>query len=165
MKTLILVRHAKSDWDNHELTDFERPLNKRGLKDAPHMGKLIANMKLKPELLISSPAVRALTTAKHFAKELSYPIEKIVHEKSIYEYGANGILRTIQKHGHSYSSIMVFGHNPDLTHLVNFLGSERIDNMPTCGVVCIDFDIDNWDELNQTQGKTRFFEFPKSHKE
>ena len=165
MKTLILVRHAKSNWDDPALTDFERPLNRRGLKDAPMMGKIISQKEIKPELIISSPAVRALTTAKHFAEAMSFPLDLIKKENAVYEHGPNGVLRLLQKIDVEINSVMLFGHNPDLTHLVSFFTNKAFENIPTCGVVCLDFDIISWEELNAGKAKLRFFEYPKKYRD
>ncbi len=163
MKTLVFVRHAKSSWDNPGLSDFERPLNKRGKNDAPFMAKLIASKGIKPDIIYSSPAKRAYTTCKHFAKELNYPKDDIIRKPLIYEYGPNDILRMVEKSDDRNNVIFVFGHNPDTTHMVNFLSGEHIGNVPTCGVACIDFDTDRWDNIREEKGKLRFFEFPKKY--
>lgn len=164
MKTIVLVRHAKSSWDNPEFSDFERPLNGRGIKDAPFMGSLIKKMGLKPDLMVSSPAVRALTTCKMFAEAMEYPIENIVQDKKIYEYGPNAILAILESMDDKVNTVFLFGHNPDMTHLTNFLSGVHVDNVPTCGVSCIDIDSGKWENLRQVKGDLRFFEYPKKHK-
>lgn len=164
MKTVIFVRHAKSSWDSPDLPDYERPLNKRGRRDAPFMAGLFKERDINPDIVYSSPAVRALTTAYHFADELGIGRNRIVVDNLIYEYGPNGIIKLIEKIDNGIDTIMIFGHNPDLTHLTNFLGGVYLDNLPTTGIVCIDFDIDSWDMITESSGELRFIDFPKRHK-
>lgn len=165
MKTVILVRHAKSSWDDPELSDFERLLNKRGLKDAAMMASIINEKGIKPDLIISSPAVRALATAQHFAEAMSYPLDSIRREKAIYEHGPNGTLRILQKLDPDINTVMVFGHNPDFTHLVNFFTNKPFAHMPTCGVVCLDFKTEKFENLDTVKAEMRFFEYPKKYRE
>jgi phosphohistidine phosphatase len=117
MKTLVLVRHAKSSWDNPGLSDFERKLNKRGVRDAPYMGKVVKEKGIQPDLIVSSPAVRALTTAKFFAHALDYSEDQIDKRESIYTSGPRQILTIINHLDDELNTIMLFGHNPDLTTL------------------------------------------------
>ncbi len=165
MKTVIFVRHAKSSWDNSELTDFERPLNKRGLRDAPFMASILATKKIKPDKIISSPAIRALSTARHFAEKLDYSLNHIETNNDIYEKGANGIIKILSNSEDKLNCVMLFGHNPDLHHLVTYLSDLVIDNLQTCAVVCIDFNIDSWADITYSKGKTRFYEYPKKYAE
>jgi phosphohistidine phosphatase len=163
MKTLILVRHAKSSWDNPDIKDFERPLNKRGKKDAPLMAKIFKDKNIVTDLIISSPAVRAFSTAQEFAEELKYPKNEIITDISIYEMGSKAILNILSKLNPKYKVVMLFGHNPDMTYLSSYLSGNNFDNVPTCGVVCIDFEIDSWDKITDNQGTLRFFEYPKKY--
>ncbi len=163
MKSVIFVRHAKSSWDNPDLSDFDRPLNKRGLKDAPFMAQVLAQMNIKPDKIISSPAIRALTTARHFAEKLDYPINDISTHNDIYEKGANAIINIITNLDNNLNCIMLFGHNPDLHHLVTYLSDLTIDNLPTCGIVCIDFNVASWSDIKNSKGVIRFFEYPKKY--
>ncbi|MCF8240602.1 MAG: histidine phosphatase family protein [Melioribacteraceae bacterium] len=164
MKRLILVRHAKSSWKDPDLADFERPLNKRGKRDAPLMAKLIAEKGEKPDVLISSPALRAYTTAREFAKQLDIKPKKLIMDENIYEAGAHELMGLALKFNDEHNSVMLFGHNPGLTLLNNYLSAQRIDNIPTCGVVCIEFEIDSWKEIKIESGRTQYFEYPKLHK-
>ncbi|MCL5991749.1 MAG: histidine phosphatase family protein [Bacteroidetes bacterium] len=163
MKTLILVRHAKSSWENPEMTDFERPLNERGLRDAPFMGKLLKEKGILPDLIISSPAIRALTTAKIFAKELKYSLRSISTNEIIYTTGPKEILNMLSQIDDSKNCVMVFGHNPDMTALVNYLSDDDLGNLPTASVICIDFYIESWTALTEETGKVRFYENPKKY--
>ncbi|MBI1937777.1 MAG: phosphohistidine phosphatase SixA [Ignavibacteriales bacterium] len=163
MKKLYLVRHAKSSWDNPDFSDFDRPLNKRGKHDAPFMGKLLKKENVKPDLIYSSPAVRAITTAQIFADELDYPKKKIVESISIYESGIKELEEIVQKISEEHKSVLIFGHNPALTSFANHLGNKFIDNVPTCAVVGIEFDVKNWKQVEHGTGKTFMFDFPKKY--
>ncbi len=121
MKTLTIVRHAKSSWNEQGLSDRKRPLNKRGQRDAPRMGKRIADAGIRPSLIVSSPATRAWTTAQFIAEELSYPVEFLQRENSLYLASLNDILDVIVDQDDGFNSLMVVGHNPGLTNMVNFL--------------------------------------------
>lgn len=161
MKTIVLIRHAKSGWDDPELADFERPLNKRGFRDAPFMGNILRERNIKPDMIISSPANRAITTAKIIAGQLGFPEEKIIQEMGIYENGSKYLLNLISKFDNSINTVALFGHNPDITSLSSYLSGDYFENVPTCGTVCIDFDFDNWRDAVEENGELRFFEFPK----
>ena len=162
MKKLYLVRHAKSSWKNHDISDKERPLNKRGKNDAPLMGKILNEKKLNPELIISSNAVRAKKTAFAIANEIDYPKEKIVLTDDIYEASTFELLKMIRKFDDAFDSVMLFGHNPALTGVYNYLIKHYIDNIPTCGVAGIEFE-DNWDKIEEESGKFLFFLYPKMY--
>jgi phosphohistidine phosphatase len=163
MKTLILVRHAKSSWDEPHLADYERKLNNRGLRDAPFMGAKIKEKNVKPDLILSSPAVRAFKTACFFAEALDYPIENIVKKELIYEKGPRDILNMINQQDDNLQTIMLFGHNPDLSTLTHYLCDFTEGNLPTCGTVCIDFNTDSWVNVGDEKGKLRFYENPKKY--
>lgn len=161
MKTLYLGRHAKSSWDYSELSDFERPLNKRGRRDAPFMGNLFREIKLLPNLIISSPALRAYYTARTIAEEIGYPLEELETSEIIYEGDSGDLIELIQSVDDEVDSLMIFGHNPTLTLTHNYLCDKRIDNIPTCALTAIEFDIDGWEEVES--GRHLFFEYPKKH--
>jgi phosphohistidine phosphatase len=160
-KTLYLVRHAKSSWKHHGLGDSERPLNKRGKHDAPLMGKTLRNRGEIPGLLISSPAKRALNTAKLFAKEFNYPKEKIKISEILYMAANVDLYEVIMKCDDGLRSIMLFSHNPGVTDFVNLIAGSNIENVPTTGTVRIDFDITSWEEIKNTKGEIKFFISPK----
>lgn len=160
MKQIFIVRHAKSDWEN-ELSDFERPLNQRGHLDAPAMAKRILQLGYKPEILISSSVRRAISTARYFAVEFGYPNECIRQERNIYDIGQKFTLELITQLDDNINSAMIFGHNPDQSSLATFFGNEPIVNMPTCAVVGIELDTDNWANIKTATSKLLFFEFPK----
>ncbi|MES2730310.1 MAG: histidine phosphatase family protein [Bacteroidota bacterium] len=161
MKTVYLVRHAKSDWSNTRLHDFDRPLNKRGKDNAPFMGKLLQQKGVLPDLLLSSPANRAFTTAQLIATEITYPLENIRTAPAIYEASPDKLLSIIGQQDNAYQALMLVGHNPGLTDLANQLAGLRIDNMPTCSIVGLTFDTDNWKNILQKKAQLIFFHYPK----
>jgi phosphohistidine phosphatase len=164
MKTLYLVRHAKSSWADTALSDFDRPLNGRGKKDAPLMGEVLQQQHILPQLLLSSPAKRAFSTAKKIAKAIGYSKKNIQTEKSIYHADEDTLLHVVQAQDNSYDSIMLFGHNPGLTQFAVMLSQKEIENIPTCGVVCLEFSVESWKEINEKNSLFKFFDYPKNHK-
>ena len=162
MKTLYIIRHAKSSWDDASLDDFNRPLNERGEKDAPRMGKRLKEREIVPDLMISSPAKRALKTCKAIAKVLEYPKEKIKEEKKLYHAGDAEIFSILKSIKEPNDVVLIFGHNPGLTEFANSLLNESIMNIPTAGVVAGKLNIDSWQELKPGCGEMLFFDFPKS---
>jgi phosphohistidine phosphatase len=162
MKTLILHRHAKSSWDHPNLIDFERPLNNRGKHDAPEMGKRLLDKSEKVELFVSSPAVRAISTARLVAKELGYPVGKITEERNIYMAGVRTLLNVVNNLDDQINSVMLFGHNPGFTEFAEYLTDEYLGNIPTCGQVKITFSISTWKMVSQGTGKMEWFDFPKN---
>ncbi|MFN3781276.1 MAG: SixA phosphatase family protein [Candidatus Kapaibacteriota bacterium] len=163
MKTLVLIRHSKSDWSDPNLTDIERPLNKRGKRDAPFMASLIKEKGVLPDLILTSPAERALQTVKYFVEEFKFDKSKILIREEIYSLGSLAIRKIISQMDDSHNVIFLFGHNPDLSILANQLLDVYIDNIPTTGTVCIDFDFESWKEILHNKGKLRFFEYPKKY--
>jgi len=163
MKSLYLVRHAKSSWKNPNLDDFERPLNKRGRKNAPFMGNVLKKLKVAPDLVISSPANRAATTARIIAAAINYPLEHIRYSEAIYEFSENALIHVVKQIDDSVNKAMVVGHNPAINGLANYIGDQPIGNIPTCGVCCVELDISSWTKISEHCGKLKFFEFPKKH--
>ena len=161
MKTLYLVRHAKSSWNFPELSDFDRPLNKRGKKNAPDMGKRLKLKGILPDLLMASPANRALTTAHKIAEKIGYPVEDIRENDGIYHSDDDTLLEIIRSTDDEIGELMLFGHNPGFTDLANLLGDQWIDNVPTCGIVAIEFDVDSWQSVIPEGGRNLFFDYPK----
>lgn len=162
MKTLYIIRHAKSSWENPLLDDFSRPLNDRGKRDAPRMAKRLKEKKIKPDLLLSSPARRALATAKRMAEGLDVSSSKIKTDAALYHASVNTLFETLSQLKDKYDHVMLFGHNPGLTDFVNELLPLAVDNLPTCAVVACSFDIDTWADLKSKKGKLLFYDFPKS---
>jgi phosphohistidine phosphatase len=163
MRTLYLIRHAKSSWKDEGVTDFDRPLNKRGNRDAPFMASLLKKEKVLPDLIISSPAVRAISTAEIFAEKLNLTQEKILLEKSLYLCGIKELEAIVQSIPDTNKIVFLFGHNPAITHYANHLGNKFITNIPTCGIVGIEFKEKSWREVERSKGKTFLFEFPKKY--
>jgi phosphohistidine phosphatase len=161
MKKLFVVRHAKSSWDNPSLDDIDRPLNKRGKRNAPEMGQRLAQRDVMPDLMLSSPAKRALSTAKRIAKEISYPKEKIVVDDRIYHGTNQEVIDVLREQENALTTIMIFGHNPGFTDLVNHLSDSSIYNIPTCGLAEIDFDIVSWEDIGKSKGQLIEFDYPK----
>ena len=143
MKTLFLVRHAKSSRDDPLLPDRDRPLNERGMRDAPKVGAQLAKRDARPDLIVSSPARRALATAEIFAGKLDYRLKDIVVEDRLYAATPDGLLAVVHELDDGVKRVMLFGHNPELTELAHRL-SARIDDMPTCAVVEFAFDTRSW---------------------
>jgi phosphohistidine phosphatase len=161
MRNLFLVRHAKSSWDKPGLRDFERPLNKRGLRDAPKMAEMLQKLGIKPDLMVSSPANRALTTARFFAEGLGYDADAIVQKKDIYEAYPSMILRIISALPDTAKTVFLFGHNPTFTDVANNFSTVFIDNVPTCGVIHIESTAATWAELDDANAKVKAYYFPK----
>lgn len=163
MKNLFLTRHAKSSWNNPGLADIDRPLNERGKKAAPFMGKLIVDKGEKPELLISSPANRALSTARAFGEVMGLVENDIIVNRAIYGAGAQQLLELVQNQDDLHKSIMLFGHNPTFTSFVNMLTGSNIMNVVTCGVVRIDFEYSSWIDIDFGSGRLVYYEYPKKY--
>ncbi len=161
-KQLLLIRHAKSDWGNADLTDFNRSLSKRGHSDAPEMAIRMVEKQIIPDLIVSSPALRAITTAKYFAKTWRITESKIQQENSIYEANLKSLLAMVNQLNNQVDQVAIFGHNPGLTDFSNYLSNGNIYNMPTCSIVIIDFPFENWNEISAATGKVILFDYPKS---
>lgn len=161
MKTIYLVRHAKSSWDDPRLLDIERPLNNTGQKVAREMSELLSRIASKPDLLVSSPAVRAFSTAQFFAKAFDIPENEIKVEDSIYEAMTRDVISLIHKLPDLVGSAFIFGHNPTMTNLTNLFSKHFFDNVPTCGVLCIVAKVEHWKEFNDKTAKLEKWYFPK----
>lgn len=161
MKTLTLVRHAKSSWKDTGLRDRDRPLNKRGQRDAPIMGKRLHDHGIRPSLIVSSPANRAWTTAKIFAKELSYPLEFLQRDDNLYLASVDRILDVVVSQDEGFNSLMIVGHNPGFTDFANFLSPGLTHNLPTAGVVSVSIDQDYWNLYEQPQTELLVHDWPK----
>lgn len=163
MKTLYLVRHAKSSWDDPFLHDFDRPLNNRGRSDAPRMGKGLKEKELHPDLLLSSPAERALSTCMIIAEKIGYPLRNIHTDRRLYHAAEDELLAIARGLNDANDEVMIFAHNPGLTDFANRISSEPVtDNIPTCGVVGVRFSASSWKEVSWGTGVVDFFDFPKN---
>ncbi len=160
-KTLLIVRHAKSSWDYEDVSDIDRPLKTRGISNAYNMAYRLKSKKTIPELIMTSPANRAFHTALIFARECEINLMKFIIEPDIYGAGVEGMLNIIQKVPEEYSCIMLVGHNPDMSELVNRLQNHRIFEMPTCAVATLEFNAEEWGEINRKTFISDDFDFPK----
>jgi phosphohistidine phosphatase len=161
MKTLTLVRHAKSSWHDTNLSDRERPLNKRGLRDAPIMARRAVEVGIRPSLIVASPAVRAWTTAKIFAMELGYPVEFLQREDDIYLASLDRLLDVVASQDAGFNHLMLFGHNPGLTDFANYLSPGLTNNLPTAGIVSVEFDRDDWILFEKPAIELLVYDYPK----
>ena len=160
MKTLFLIRHAKSSWDDPAVPDQERPLNDRGRRDAPMMGERLAKRDVKPDLILSSPALRALTTAEIIAKKLDYKRKDIVVDDRLYAVGVDDLLAVIHELRDKLKRVMLFGHNPELAELAHRLSGE-ITELPTCAVAEFTFDVKSWSRIGKVKPVKVALDYPK----
>lgn len=160
MKTILLARHAKSDWSQN-LSDFDRPLNSRGQRDAPRMGKLLAEYEFQPDLIISSPAARALTTAEAIAEKVGYA-KPVQLDRRIYYEGHGTLLSIIQDIPKAVDTAMVFGHNPTMENAVAYLlQSSASVTMPTCALACLEIMASDWKQISPRQISLKWLLIPR----
>jgi phosphohistidine phosphatase len=165
MRILTLVRHAKSSRDYPELSDFERPLNTRGRKEAPAIAARLRKSGIKPDLLISSPATRAITTARIFAEEMNRALDEIVLNPHIYEASAWTLLHIIRSLPPDAQDVMLFGHNPGISHFAHDLAECPFDEMETAAAVRIELPARGWSLVHPHSGKVLRYDTPKKEKE
>ncbi|MDP3300405.1 MAG: histidine phosphatase family protein [Sulfuricurvum sp.] len=165
MKTLYIIRHAKSDWSNPLLSDFDRPLNKRGEKSAPFMGNVLAKAHIHPDLILSSPAVRAQMTAIEIAIKVGYDSDSIVYNERLYAADCTAIERVLQSISSNHKTVFLIGHNPGLTEFAQYISGHSIENIPTCGIVCMTLKEDDWNSIGKNSTQFISFDYPKKHKE
>ncbi len=161
MKTLIIIRHAKSSWAQTGLADFDRPLNERGKEDAPKMAKVLAEKNLEIDALISSPAKRAYKTASIFRKQLNMKKTELIEAPALYEASVKTFYRVAENLKDEWKSVAIFSHNPGVTDFINTFDCHPIYNMPTCGVYAIQIEIDSWKDFETGEKLFLFFEYPK----
>lgn len=161
MKTLILIRHAKSSWE-HDVNDLNRPLSERGFSDAGLLSKEFTAIKFQPDAVFSSTANRALSTCQIFMDNLGLEKKLLTIDRQLYDFGGNQVLRFIKSLDDGLEKVMIFGHNHAFTTLTNNLGDTEIDNLPTTGLVMIEFNVDHWQEINK--GETKMILKPKDYK-
>ncbi|WP_040279004.1 SixA phosphatase family protein [Psychroserpens damuponensis] len=161
MKTIILVRHAKSSW-KHQVSDRDRPLKKRGNTDASLVSNVFKTKNLQLDGVYSSPANRALLTCKIFMDNLNYDHTKLSIKEDLYDFGGEQVIDFLRSLNENYQNVMIFGHNHAFTSICNIFGNSYIDNLPTSGLVVIDFDVKSWIDINK--GNTRFTIFPRDLK-
>lgn len=159
-RRLLICRHAKSSWQPG-LSDFERPLNKRGNRDAPEMGRRLAQRGIRPDLIMTSPAARALATAVHYASHVGYPVDRLEHNSLQYAATVEVLIDLLQDVEPQVQTLFLVGHNPESTILANILGGLAIDSLPTSGIVALEFSLAGWGDLTAGKGDLLFFEYPK----
>ena len=161
MRTITLLRHAKSSWDNPELVDFDRPLNGRGRKNAPEMAQRLRIAGIRPSLILSSPAKRAWSTAKIIAAEIGYPAEFLHRDRDLYHAGTERLLDVLATQDEGFNSILLVAHNPGLTDLANELVPGLTNNLQTCGYVAVSVDVDSWDLRGRRSAELIEYDYPK----
>lgn len=162
MKKLYLIRHAKSSWSNPLLDDFDRPLNQRGKTNAPFMANVLLQHQIIPDLILSSSANRAKTTAEIFATILGY-YQEIVFNKTLYLAEIETLFKILHTTPNEINTVFLFGHNPELTHFVNEISGENIENIPTCGICGVELLENNWKSLKSKSAKLILFDYPKKY--
>ena len=162
MKTLYIVRHAKSSWEYESVKDIDRPLKQRGINDAYLISSVLEKKIDQPSVFVSSCANRALHTAMIFSYTFNYPLSNIKISKSLYSFSDGYLIKTIKALDNGFDSAIIFSHDHGISDFVNAYGNKIINHVPTCGVVCIEFKTDHWKNIKN--GKTLFTEFPKYYK-
>lgn len=162
MKSLIIIRHAKSSWDFSAAKDFDRPLNERGHSDAPAMAKRLLQKNIAIDAFVSSPANRALTTAKYFAEAYQQKEKAIIKIPELYHASTDTFYQVVAQLNNNWQSVALFSHNPGITEFVNELTPTQIDHMPTCGMFAVTFETDDWKYFSEANKRFWFFDYPKA---
>ena len=165
MKNLILIRHAKSSWDDFSIKDFDRPLNDRGKRDAPEMAGRLKKKEIEIDAFLSSPAKRARKTAEAFVKEMHDKKKDIIFYDELYLANPSAFYHVIGKTDDKYKTIAVFSHNEGITTFANMLTETKIDNLPTCGIFAVRLKSKYWSDIEKGEKEFWFFDSPKSHSE
>lgn len=160
-KRLTLLRHAKSSWHEPDLSDFDRPLNRRGQRDAPLMGQRLAEKGFAPDLLLVSPALRARLTAEAIAKQLMIDKNRLSFDESIYLAKVHELIILLRAIAEDQQNVLLVGHNPGITDLANYLIGGRIENVPTCGVFSVVLQVPRWDQLKRASARLLYYDYPK----
>lgn len=163
MKKIYLIRHAKSCWSEEGVSDFDRPLNKRGKKDLPFMANRLKEFGITPELILSSPAKRAQKSAKVIAQNIGYDVDKIKYDESLYDSSYTTYRYLLDSLDDKLDSVFIVAHNPTLTEVGERLSGAILTNIPTCSIVCIEFDVESFQKIEEESGKIIFFDYPKKH--
>ncbi len=164
MRTLTLIRHAKSSWQESALNDFDRPLNARGERDAPAAGTALRGEGVSFDLMVSSPALRALTTARLIAAAMGYAESDILQEADLYDANVRELLGVVHRLPDRATTVALVAHNPGLTDLGNFLSGEHIENLPTCALASISFELDTWQAVWRDSGRLTRYEYPRKYR-
>jgi len=162
MKTLILIRHAKSSWDQIGIDDFDRPLNERGKKDAPEMAKRLKEKAIELDYLISSPAKRARKTARYFAEQFGFKKEDINLIDELYGATRSAFSKVVAQIDDKNHAVALFSHNPGITEFASSLTNVRVDDMPTCAMFALQIETDSWKDFSTAEKKFLFFDYPKN---
>lgn len=162
MKKLYVIRHAKSSWKDWSLKDYERPLNKRGKRDIPVMGKFLADREITFDACLTSHAKRARLTAEGICDSVGFDKKEIIENRKLYHASEEEIMHFIKNIPNNYGSVAIFGHNPGFTDFVNSLCLTEIDNVPTTGICSICFSVKKWNKIGFGQGALDFFVSPKT---
>lgn len=162
MKSLLLIRHAKSDWGDPGLEDFDRPLNDRGKRDAPVMAHRLLDKRIRIDAFIASPAKRAAKTARIIAEEMKFKKDKIIYKPDLYLAGPEVFFTVIENTDKENECIAVFSHNEGITHFANMLTDAKVDNIPTCGVFAIKIKTGKWKDFRIAEKEFWFFDYPKN---
>ncbi len=163
MKRLYVIRHAKSSWSDQGLSDFDRPLNKRGKRDAPIMGTRLKKNGAKPDIVVSSPAERAVKTARAIAKALGFPTGEIIEEMAIYHASLHDLTAVVSEIPDVCGEVIMVGHNPGFSELAGFLASDSDVYMQTCAVCCVDLEVDSWAQVSGGVGRMVSYDYPKKY--
>ncbi|MDX1462745.1 MAG: histidine phosphatase family protein [Marinirhabdus sp.] len=158
MKTLYMVRHAKSSW-KHDVIDHQRPLKGRGKNDGELVSEYVSTNYSAPEKIVSSDAVRALTTAQYFKDAFQIEDSDFSTDHSLYDFSGQDVMSVIKNFDDELNCVMIVGHNHAFTSIANMLGNQYIENLPTCGFVIIEFDEESWSDIST--GKTTSMVFPR----
>lgn len=159
-KQVILVRHGNAISGLQTGSDFDRTLSSTGINEAQEIAFRFKNRKIIPSLMVSSPALRAISTAKIFAGIMGLDPQEIVTQDSIYESGIPTLLRTVNNFSEQVNSAAIFGHNPEISGFAEYLTNDSIFQLPTCGVVVINFKLDSWDLVSRDTGTMLLFDYP-----
>ncbi len=162
MKTLLLIRHAKTSWINPTASDHDRPLEERGIQDAEILSHFLNEHHLKPDILLASPALRTHHTAEIIAEHIHFPKDKIIYNENIYNAGVEDLLHILQALDSAYKTVFLVAHNPAITMLANYLGETHIASLQTAGACCIELLTDDWTEITTAEAKT-LFEYHPPH--
>ena len=165
MKSVFIIRHAKSSWDEPDLPDVVRPLSNRGKKASKIIGQYLAKLHEKPDLMISSPASRAYHTATNVAQILGYRLKSIAVQPEIYFEGEQGVLNVLRNLEDKYENIFIFGHEPTCSDITETLCGQVISKFATASIAKIDLNIDKWKDIYQSKGKLNFFISPRQIKD
>lgn len=161
-KTLVIIRHGKSTWEYEGISDYDRPLKEVGIFNTIAIAQKLRGLGVHPDLIISSPANRALHTAMIVARELHFPLNQVAIAPTLYSEIDNDVLHFIKSMDNQYSCAFIFGHNPVFTDIPNMFLRKTIDNLPTSGAVVLEFETSNWNDISKKTVKSESLIFPKT---